>query len=113
QRIMRVATFWKGDFIAFCEAGGKGTDLWAPFWVTTTVVFLLGAIGNLISFIRYVPPVVVPPEVAPEWSMDFDKITLAAGILYSYLVAMPCVIKGLSWLFDAEVGYCYSTLQLA
>jgi len=44
KRSLRSFVFWKGDFFQSLQ---PSPDLYGPFWIATTVVFILFVTGNI------------------------------------------------------------------
>eukprot|EP00472_Partenskyella_glossopodia_P007948 CAMPEP_0197523158 /NCGR_PEP_ID=MMETSP1318-20131121/8152_1 /TAXON_ID=552666 /ORGANISM="Partenskyella glossopodia, Strain RCC365" /LENGTH=231 /DNA_ID=CAMNT_0043075763 /DNA_START=45 /DNA_END=741 /DNA_ORIENTATION=+ len=56
-------------------------DMYGPFWVCTTLVFLMAATGNVAHYIA--------TEQKTVWKYDFEKLTTAAWIFYSSISIIP------------------------
>eukprot|EP01105_Mastigella_eilhardi_P025789 TRINITY_DN7137_c0_g1_i1.p1 TRINITY_DN7137_c0_g1~~TRINITY_DN7137_c0_g1_i1.p1 ORF type:complete len:285 (+),score=81.73 TRINITY_DN7137_c0_g1_i1:133-987(+) len=78
----------------FFERITPNPDLYGPVWVPTTVLFLLAAVSNLASYFAY-----WRVKADDQWDYDFSKVTLAAGIIYFYLGAVPGVFWGVQRYF--------------
>lgn len=80
-------------------------DLWGPFWIATTLVFTIAVISN---FVRYI-------SASDSWSNDFSYVTLAAGLVYSFVSIPPLLLFFLfryisldvRW-FDVQCVFGYS-----
>ena len=59
-------------------------DLYGPFWIITTLAFLMAAMGNLAKFFSNNPDT--------KWDGDIKKITTAATVFYSIGVIIPFII---------------------
>jgi cytochrome b subunit of formate dehydrogenase len=44
-------------------------DLYGPFWIATTLVFLMGVTGNAVSWLAF-----APSSANPTWIYDFTKV---------------------------------------
>jgi protein YIPF1/2 len=128
SRIFRaVALFFKGDFI---DHVGGNPDLYGPFWIASTLVFISAASGNLASYIHFrkfgggggaVPP--APPGTddghSSGWYYDVDKVGGSMGLFYGYVgVVGMALYMVLRWGFKASVslaqiwclyGYCLAS----
>lgn len=92
QRVFRaVALFFKGDF--FDHIGGN-PDLYGPWWIASTLVFVSAAAGNTANYIayrRYHPSGSAPPSPGGEasamtgWYYDIDKVGGSMGLFYGTL----------------------------
>lgn len=59
-----------------------------PFWITTTVIFLVFVVNSIgASISAYMAGVV--------YEYDFTRLTTAATIFYAYLGVVPLIV----WLF--------------
>lgn len=57
---------------------------YGPFWIASTLIFLLGAFGN---FATYLDAAV--NNSGAEWHYDFAKVTIGALIIYIYITIVP------------------------
>lgn len=66
-------------------AGGGYPDFYGPFWICTTLVFVLffasTVVGLLFSFWQH-----------QNYEYRFDQLTGAAGLMYSYTFIVPTVL---------------------
>jgi hypothetical protein len=58
---------------------GSQPDLYGPFWVITTLIFVLAFTGNAGSYL----------ESPDEWAADINKVVTAYTLLYSTAAAVP------------------------
>lgn len=73
-------------------------DLYAPFWITTSLIVLLAAAGNLSSYLAF-----TPTETTPFWAYDFNTVSFLASLLYSWLSIAPvCLWFGLRRIASSE-----------
>lgn len=91
--------------INFLESVKDNPDLWGPFWVSATLVFLLAAVGN---FARYINSLIKPDSV---FSYDFAKLPYGALVVFLYMTIVPLALWGImAWTDDFGVGlvqlYC-------
>ncbi len=85
-RLRQVARPWEGRFF---EVLGGRPDLYGPFWLCATLVFLMAATANLSSFVAHAA---APDATAlPEWEQDLDVLPLATVTVFSFAAAMPLV----------------------
>jgi len=71
----------------FFERVQGNPDLYGPFWVTTTVLFLLAIASNFAEYIAY-----WQSGAAAHWEYDFYKISVGAGVFYGFLILVPLLI---------------------
>lgn len=84
------SSFWplhKPRFIQSIE--GKG-DLYGPFWVATTLVFAIAFSGNIVDYKNS-----IGKGEQDVWRYDFDKVSLAATMIYGYISLVPFIV----WVF--------------
>lgn len=67
----------------FLEGDDGRPDLYGPFWLCTTLVFVMAVCGNLGSFMSTVEP--------ESWDYSFAKLAVAGAVLYSYIGLVPLV----------------------
>mmetsp|Transcript_9875 Transcript_9875/g.15013 ORF Transcript_9875/g.15013 Transcript_9875/m.15013 type:complete len:296 (-) Transcript_9875:128-1015(-) len=61
-------------------------DLYGPFWITTTLAFLMAAMGNFAAYIN------TTAESVGAWSGDITRITEAATFLYTETTMVPILL---------------------
>lgn len=64
-------------------------DLYGPFWIVTTVIFLMAASANFGDYIIYFNKRKGPNDV---WYYDFEKVPLAATMFYTSLLLFPVIV---------------------
>lgn len=62
-------------------------DLYGPFWIATTLILSMAVTSNLASFFAF-----VPSADRPEWTYNFNQLTLAGSVVYSYVSLLPLVL---------------------
>lgn len=72
---------------AFFELVAANPDLYGPFWISTTLIFAMAITGNLASFFAF-----VPTTEAPQWKYNFNQLTLAGSVVYSYVTILPLAL---------------------
>eukprot|EP00053_Salpingoeca_punica_P012812 m.115161 g.115161 ORF g.115161 m.115161 type:complete len:312 (+) comp16045_c0_seq1:52-987(+) len=86
QVVSRVRnSLWplKNDFLRKIQ--GRG-DLYGPFWISTTLVFLTAMSGNVAHWFA------TTEEERVTWQYDFSKVSLAATTIYSYVTLVPFAV---------------------
>lgn len=73
--------------VPFFATGEEKPDLYAPFWICTTLIFLLAAAGNFAEYLNF-----SPQYSTQVWKYDFEKVTLAATMFYCSLVVWPVMV---------------------
>eukprot|EP01092_Planopodium_desertum_P002803 TRINITY_DN1446_c0_g1_i1.p1 TRINITY_DN1446_c0_g1~~TRINITY_DN1446_c0_g1_i1.p1 ORF type:complete len:350 (-),score=29.87 TRINITY_DN1446_c0_g1_i1:102-1151(-) len=74
----------------FYEFIAPGPDLWGPFWIATTMIFLMAATGNSATFLSY-----FLHHNGGAWEYDFKKVTFGAAAIYGYLLIIPLILWGI------------------
>eukprot|EP00850_Spirogloea_muscicola_P024326 SM000645S20498 [mRNA] locus=s645:1163:2085:- [translate_table: standard] len=65
----------------FLDKTSGNPDLYGPFWICSTLVFLTTALGNLASYFAHAGP--------DAWHADIVKVPASAAILYGYTACAP------------------------
>jgi hypothetical protein len=68
----------------FFEVVASNPDLYGPFWVSTTLIFLIGVSGNLAKWLSF-----RASAEHPTWTYDFTKLSGASTVVYFYAAAAP------------------------
>jgi len=84
--------------------GEMRPDMYGPFWLCTTLVFVMAAAGNLGSLLSF-----VPTEDKQVFTYNFSKLTVATSVLYGYCLVVPIAGWGASKVMLAEP---FSLLEL-
>lgn len=117
QRIFRSLTPFRFGFI---ETAKTNPDFYGPFWIATTLIFVLAMAGNLHQVItdtfsnHHKPtPTQAPNSTAPingtqfmtdllgassgkndDSSSDFYVIVVGAAVIYGYTIVIPLILWG-------------------
>ncbi|CAJ1976144.1 unnamed protein product [Sphenostylis stenocarpa] len=66
----------------FNEKTASSPDLYGPFWICTTLIFVAASIGTFVTYIAH--------EVKhQEWNYDINVVTWSAGLFYGYVTVVP------------------------
>lgn len=99
----------------FYHAEDPNPDFYGPFWITTTLIFLLAAAGNFANYISFIADnaqdtfqpneetingTQITNEPTPTetfnnlivWTSNFQKVTVGASVFYSWISIMPAAI---------------------
>ena len=79
----------------FFERVEGNPDLYGPFWVTTTILFLLGIASNFAEYIAY-----WWAGAGEHWTYNFYKISIAAAVFYAFIAVVPVLM----WLLQRFVA---------
>lgn len=78
----------------FFERVEGNPDLYGPFWVTTTILFLLGIASNFAEYIAY-----WWAGAGDHWTYNFHKISIAVAVFYAFIAIAPVLM----WLLQRFV----------
>ena len=70
----------------FFEHVKENPDLWGPFWIATSLIFLMTVTGNLANYFN-----AVIQGRAADWAPDLQKLPWAAIAIYGYLGVLPLI----------------------
>jgi len=102
----------------FLEAVAPNPDLYGPIWITSTLIFAVGAAGNFASYLSHdvaeIPVDGIGDDFAnldtatilPGWSYDFRKLTQASVMIWGYTSLVPLGLYMFLWF------YAESTIDL-
>ncbi|OQV20338.1 putative Protein YIPF1 [Hypsibius exemplaris] len=70
---------------------GAKPDLYGPFWISSTLVFVIAVLGNLASYFQNYD---CPTHI---WNYDFHKVTAAAISIFLYVWLVPMLVWTFLW----------------
>eukprot|EP00301_Raphidiophrys_heterophryoidea_P011761 c17953_g1_i1.p1 GENE.c17953_g1_i1~~c17953_g1_i1.p1 ORF type:complete len:321 (+),score=50.02 c17953_g1_i1:65-1027(+) len=73
-------------------------DLYGPFWIATTLVFVLSVMGNAANALSF-----EPTPAQPKFTYDYSKVSLATMLVYGYVFGLPAVFWAVMKWFEAKV----------
>lgn len=79
QRIVQSISLIRGDFMTMTN---HNPDLYGPFWICTTLIFVASAFGNYATYLLN----------HASWQFDISKVTWAAGLFYGYTFLLPLAL---------------------
>ncbi|KAF9317770.1 yip1 domain family protein [Linnemannia elongata] len=79
----------------FLDVMQGSPDLYGPFWIATTVVFVLFVISSIVESINAY-------TAGTPYKYDFTALTFAFGTIYSYAFLVPTVIWGATKYFGCQ-----------
>ncbi|KCV70191.1 hypothetical protein H696_03649 [Fonticula alba] len=97
SRILHALLPYRPNFLTTVVPPGA-LDLYGPFWVSTTVIFVLFAIGNLAHSIK----AFADPNY--EFVPDFTTLPWAATTIYLYILLVPLAVWGIFRYFDTKLS---------
>ncbi|CAL5330260.1 unnamed protein product [Camellia sinensis] len=83
---------------SFSEKTANNPDLYGPFWICTTLIFVAAAIG---TFVTYVAQKI---QKKGEWHYDINLVTWSAGLFYGYVTIVPLCLYLILKYFSAPSG---------
>lgn len=99
QRILRSLTPFRFGFI---ETAKANPDFYGPFWISTTLIFLVATSGNIYKLIRHYieqgknnnfnSTSDNSATYKDEW--NYQMIVVGAAIIYAYTLLLPLLIWG-------------------
>lgn len=69
-------------------------DFWGPFWIATTAVLFLAATGNFARLLS---------NDEDDFKADYGLVSMAASMIYGFLVGVPLVTRLALWCSGHEV----------
>jgi hypothetical protein len=86
ERILRSMMPFK---FSFMDTISSNPDFYGPFWIATTLIFILAASGNLYTYFT-----TFTAEGLTKWSYNFNLITVGAATFYGYTIVIPLILWG-------------------
>ncbi|KAL4458629.1 hypothetical protein ABPG75_013494 [Micractinium tetrahymenae] len=95
-----VLLFFRGDFLQYTDGN---PDLYGPFWVASTLIFVTAAAGNCASYIDWT---MHKPEgsTSAGWYYDVDKVGGSFGLFYGYVGVVGLILYFVLRWFKAGVS---------
>lgn len=84
----------------FLEKHGQNPDLYGPFWISTTIVFLIAVVSNYIGWQNHGGH---GEAATAAWKYDVDKVSISAALFYGYVGAVGFVIWAVLRWFKSAV----------
>uniref|UniRef100_H2Z156 Protein YIPF n=1 Tax=Ciona savignyi TaxID=51511 RepID=H2Z156_CIOSA len=78
--------------------GGR-PDMYGPFWICATLVLAIGVCGNLTTLLSHVS------DESYHYTPQFERLSIAAILVYSYTFLIPLLIKGVLWWRKTSTGH--------
>uniref|UniRef100_A0A7N0VMS9 Protein YIP n=1 Tax=Kalanchoe fedtschenkoi TaxID=63787 RepID=A0A7N0VMS9_KALFE len=69
---------------SFTEKTSTNPDLYGPFWICTTLIFVAAAIGTFVTYVAH-------KIKNQEWNYDINVVTWSAGLFYGYVTVLFCL----------------------
>ncbi|KAI4349986.1 hypothetical protein L6164_010519 [Bauhinia variegata] len=81
----------------FNEKTANNPDLYGPFWICTTLIFVAASIGTFVTYIAH-------KLKKQEWNYDINLVTWSAGLFYGYVTVIPLCLYVILKYFSAPSG---------
>lgn len=81
----------------FTEKTQDNPDLYGPFWICTTLIFVAAAIGTFVTYLAH-------KLQHKEWDYDINLVTWSAGLFYGYVTVVPLALYIILKYFSAPAG---------
>ncbi|KAJ8622675.1 hypothetical protein MRB53_031204 [Persea americana] len=94
ERIKESLFPFKGNF---SEKTTDNPDLYGPFWICTTLIFVAASIGTFVTYLEH-------KLQKKEWEYDINLVTWSAGLFYGYVTIVPLGLYILLKYFSAPSG---------
>lgn len=78
----------------FLEKTNHNPDMYGPFWICTTLIFVAAALGNYATYL----------STHESWNLDISKVNWAAGLFYGYTCVLPLAIYFLLKYLNLSMG---------
>ncbi|KAL6497075.1 hypothetical protein OROGR_029004 [Orobanche gracilis] len=82
---------------SFSEKTAGNPDLYGPFWICTTLIFVAASIGTFVTYIAH-------KLQKKEWDYDINLVTWSAGLFYGYVTLVPLALYIILKYFSAPSG---------
>ncbi|KAI4301803.1 hypothetical protein L6164_035047 [Bauhinia variegata] len=81
----------------FNEKTANSPDLYGPFWICTTLIFVAASIGTFVTYIAH-------KLKKQEWNYDINMVTWSAGLFYGYVTVIPLCLYVILKYFSVPSG---------
>ncbi|ESW19050.1 hypothetical protein PHAVU_006G092500 [Phaseolus vulgaris] len=82
---------------SFNEKTATNPDLYGPFWICTTLIFVAASIGTFVTYVAH-------KLKSKEWNYDINLVTWSAGLFYGYVTIVPLCLYVILKYFSAPAG---------
>lgn len=82
----------------FNEKTADNPDLYGPFWICSTLIFVAASIGTFVTFLSH-------KLHGKEWNYDINLVTWSAGLFYGYVTVVPLCLYVILKYFSAPAGF--------
>jgi len=99
KRCLRSLWPFKYDFLATIKSS---PDFYGPFWISTTLIFMMAASAN---FAFYLQSILDPNK---PWTYDLYKLTYGSGVIYGYSFGVPLLF----WLYIKWIDISVTLIEI-
>lgn len=82
---------------SFTEKTSENPDLYGPFWICTTLIFVAASIGTFVTYLTH-------KLQKKDWEYDINFVTWSAGLFYGYALVVPLGLYVIMKYFSAPAG---------
>ncbi|XP_027114598.1 protein YIPF1 homolog [Coffea eugenioides] len=82
---------------SFNEKTADRPDLYGPFWICTSLIFVAASIGTFVTYLSH-------KLQKKEWDYDINLVTWSAGLFYGYVTIVPVGLYLILKYFSAPSG---------
>lgn len=82
---------------SFNEKTADRPDLYGPFWICSTLIFVAASIGTFVTYLSH-------KLQKKEWNYDINLVTWSAGLFYGYVTIVPIGLYLILKYFSAPSG---------
>ncbi|EPS57867.1 hypothetical protein M569_16950, partial [Genlisea aurea] len=82
---------------SFYEKTADNPDLYGPFWICTTLIFVAASIGTFVTYLSH-------KLQNKAWDYDINLVTWSAGLFYGYVSVVPLLLYVVLKYFSAPSG---------
>ncbi|KAK9292649.1 hypothetical protein L1049_020626 [Liquidambar formosana] len=82
---------------SFSEKTASNPDLYGPFWICSTLIFVAAAIGTFVTYVAH-------KLQKKEWVYDINLVTWSAGLFYGYVTIVPLCLYVILKYFSVPSG---------
>ncbi|XP_076885149.1 uncharacterized protein LOC143534576 [Bidens hawaiensis] len=79
---------------SFNEKTASNPDLYGPFWICSTLIFVAASIGTFATYLSH-------KLHHKEWNYDINLVTWSAGVFYGYVLIVPLCLYVILKYFSA------------
>lgn len=83
-RLKCAAVAFKDD--RFMQEISEKPDLYGPFWITTSLVFVVAVVSHFYSYVSSIL------NSQAEWAYDFQSVVNVASVAYTFVCCVPAAI---------------------